>query len=217
MSSDLNPYSDRPVFAAFLVDASGSMGAPVDYTLDVVAGHKLMLDTIRGSEKCHRGVLYVYQSLFAGGAPTVLHGFYALDRRGNDQVVALTPNNYRPTGQTALYDAILEMVRHLTVQLQQVEKDGFLPAARLAVITDGGENASRARREEVVAAISSLRAQEWLESSVVVGLTNPTFDEARLEELRESIGFSQKISLTREPRQIRRAFVLASSAGSDRP
>ena len=211
MTNGLNPYHDRPVFAGFLIDASGSMGAPVDYAPDVIAGHKLMLDSLRGSEKCDRGVLYVYQSLFAGGAPTVLHGFYPIDRNGNDQVVALTPTNYRPGGQTALYDAILEMVNQLTVQLQQVVKRGYLPAARLAVITDGGENASKARREDVVAAISSLRAQEWLESSVVVGLMNPAFDETRLELLRDSIGFSEKISLTREPRQIRRAFVLAST------
>ena len=216
MTNGLNPYSDRPVFAGFLIDSSGSMGSPVDYAPDVIAGHKLMLDTLRASEKCDRGVLYVYQSLFAGGSPTVLHGFYPLDRKGNDQVVALTKSNYRPGGQTALYDAILEMVSQLTSQLQQVVKDGYMPAARLAVITDGGENASRARREDVVAAISSLRAQEWLESSVVVGLKNPSFDETRLELLRESIGFSQKISLIRDPRQIRRAFVLASTFRPDR-
>ncbi len=213
MSESYNPYSDRPVFAGFLIDASGSMAS---YVQDVIAGHRLMLDTLRQSEKADRGVLYVYQSLFAGGSPNVLHGFYALDRNGNDQVVSLTDQNYRPGGQTALYDAILAMVGELDVHLKQVVQRGYIPAARLAVITDGGENASSSRREQVVEAIRNLRDREWLESSVIVGLKNADFDESRIELLRESIGFSQKISLSREPRQIRRAFVLASQFKPDR-
>jgi hypothetical protein len=185
------------------------------YSQDVVAGHRLMLDTLRQSEKCEHGVLYVYQSLFAAQT-TVLNGFYRLDKDGKDQVVQLSGANYAPQGQTALYDAILTMANELDVHLKEVVRRGYLPAARVAVITDGGENASAARREQVVEAIRHLRDKEWLESSIVIGLKNPDFDESKLEALRDSIGFSQKIGLDRNSREIRRAFVLASKFKPDK-
>ena len=200
MSSNLNLITDSPVFAGFLIDASGSMER---YQRDVIEGHKEMLSTLRDSEKCDLGVLYVYQSLFADH-PRPLNGFYALDR------------NYAPAGMTALFDAIITMVNELEAHLDVVAKQGLLPAARIAVITDGAENSSQARKEDVQKAIQRLRSKEWLHSSVVVGLKNPEFDEAKLEALRVAIGFSQKIGLDRNPREIRRAFVLASKPKPDK-
>lgn len=212
MSSNLNLITDSPVFAGFLIDASGSMER---YQRDVIEGHKEMLSTLRDSEKCDLGVLYVYQSLFADH-PRPLNGFYALDRNGNDQVIALDVRNYAPAGMTALFDAIITMVNELEAHLDVVAKQGLLPAARIAVITDGAENSSQARKEDVQKAIQRLRSKEWLHSSVVVGLKNPEFDEAKLEALRVAIGFSQKIGLDRNPREIRRAFVLASKPKPDK-
>jgi Mg-chelatase subunit ChlD len=212
MSSNLNLITDSPVFAGFLIDASGSMER---YQRDVIEGHGLMLSTLRESEKCDLGVLYVYQSLFADH-PKVLHGFYALDRNGNDQIATLDARNYAPGGMTALFDAIITMAKDLEAHLDVVAKQGLLPAARIAVITDGAENASKARKEEVQAVIQRLRSREWLHSSVVVGLKNPEFDDAKLEALRAAIGFSQKIGLDRNPREIRRAFVLASKPKADK-
>lgn len=46
----MNPYDDRSVFLSILIDASVSM-AP--YAGDVSSGHRLMLDTLRQSEKAH--------------------------------------------------------------------------------------------------------------------------------------------------------------------
>src|SRR5687767_13249516 len=112
MSSTSNYFVDRPVFAGFLFDCSGSMQQFQD---DVIAGHKLMLSTLREAEKCEKGVLYIYQSLFAD---TVRHlqPFYALDSKGNDQIVSLTRSNYQPGGNTALYDALITVAKELETQ-----------------------------------------------------------------------------------------------------
>ncbi len=210
--ADLNPYTDRPVFAAFLIDASSSMSSYVDAVID---GHRSMLTTLRQSEKCENGVLYIYQALFADQS-ILLNGFYPLDKDGNDEIVRLSQANYRPDGWTALYDAVVEMAEQLERHLEAVVKRGYLPAARLAVITDGAENKSKNSREQVVSAIRKLREKEWLESSLVVGLKSPDFGEDKIELLRQSIGFSQQISLDRNPQQIRRAFVLASRFKPDK-
>lgn len=213
MTDKLNMIVDHPVFAGFLIDASGSMER---YQQDVINGHKAMLATLRESEKCDKGVLYVYQCLFAD-QPRVLHGFYAMDRGGADKhIVALDTNNYVPNGMTALFDAIITMVQDLEAHLNQVAKQGLLPAARIAVITDGAENASKAKEDEVRAAIQRLRSKEWLQSSVIIGLTNPEFTEAKLEDLRVTVGFAQKIRLDRNAKDIRKAFALASKPKPDK-
>lgn len=212
MSPTLNRVTDRPVFAGFLIDASGSMQR---YQKDVIDAHRFMLDTLRQSEKCDKGVLYVYQSLFAD-APTVLNGFYALDANGKDQVTVLDNRNYKPDGMTALFDAIITMAKELEAQLELAYKRGFSPGARIAVITDGAENKSSAKKEDVQEVIRRLRGREWLESSVVVGLKNADFDDAKLEDLRTALGFSQKISLDQNAKDIRRAFILASKFIAER-
>jgi len=171
----------------------------------------MMLDMLRKSEKCGKGVLYVYQCLFAE-TPELLNAFYPLrpDGPGQDKVKVLDSTNYKPEGNTALYDAVIKMTEELTAQKNGAFRQGLSSAARIAVITDGEDTISQARPEHVQEAIRKLRSDEWLEASVVVGLKNERFDEARLVALKTSLGFSQHISLERSEQEVRRAFVLAS-------
>ena len=219
---NLNPrlYTDAPVFAAFTFDASGSM---VDYVSDIVSGHELMLSTLRESQKCEMGVLYVYQTLFANGIRN-LNPWYPLDSAGNDNVVRLTPGNYKPSGLTALYDAVHSLLKDLSLELNQVRQEGLRPSARIAVITDGGENDSEIVKthSQVVAEqmiqeeVRKLQEREWLVSSLVIGLTNSNFSPDMLEDTRKRLGFGQAVALSTTPRDIRRAFVLASTPKPDR-
>src|SRR4051794_4399378 len=102
-----------------------------------------------------RHFLYVYQSLFSD-RPMVLNAFRLLDEGGDDGVVELTESNYQPQGQTALYDSILEMVTDLRFHLKSLVEHGYMPTARIAIITDGAENSSAANREQIVNAIQGL-------------------------------------------------------------
>ena len=218
----LNPkiYADSPVFAGFTFDASGSMHP---YAGAVVQGHTLMLDTLRRSQKCEMGVLYVYQTLFASSVRN-LNPWYPLDPGGNDSVVQLTSSSYTPGGMTALYDAVYSLLRDVAVELNQVRQAGLRPSARVAVITDGGENDSAMCRQHgptgaeqmIQEEIRKLRDREWLESSLVIGLVNDDFTPDMLEKTRKDLGFGQAVPLSRTPRDIRRAFRLASTPNPDR-
>ena len=204
----------KPVFMAFLFDASGSMQPYAD---DVIAGHKLMLDTLRESKEVKIDkVVYLYQLLFAGGDPDILQQFDKLTSDGKDNIVALTSANYRPAGQTALYDAILVAINDLEIVMRNAHKDGMGGSARIAVITDGEDTCSDSKTEDVRQAVQSLRDKELIASSVIVGLNHQDFSDDKLEALRTASGFSQAVSLRREPREIRRAFVLASKPKNDR-
>lgn len=204
-----NLIVDRPVFAGILVDSSGSMQP---YTKAVIAAHGVMLDMLRKSDKCRKGVLWVYQCLFAG-TPQPLNSFYPLRPEGpqHDKVTVLDSSNYRPAGRTALYDAVLTMTKELDAQREGAYRRGLPSGARIAVITDGEDNESPpGAQQKAQAAIKSLRDKEWLEASVVVGLVNSEFTEAKLKALQEALGFSQHISLEQSEKEVRRAFVLAS-------
>lgn len=218
----LNPriYTDAPVFAAFTFDASGSMS---DYVNDVVDGHQIMLSTLRESQKCEMGVLYVYQTLFANDVRN-LNPWYPLDSAGNDNVKKLTAASYRPGGLTALYDAVYGLLQDVSLELNQVRQEGLKPSARIAVITDGGENASgivKTHNQDVAERmiqeeVRKLQEREWLVSSLVIGLVNSTFTPDMLEDTRKRLGFGQAVALSQTPKDIRRAFVLASNPKPDR-
>jgi hypothetical protein len=182
------------------------------YTDAVIEAHKVMLDMLRKSQKCVDGVLWVYQCLFAD-TPQPLNSFYPLRPDGpqHDKVAVLSASNYKPSGRTALYDAVLTMTKELDAQRLGAFRRGLPSGARIAVITDGEDNESQPGAvDQVKAAIGDLRSKEWLDASVVVGLKNKSFDENKLKALQLSLGFSQRISLQQSPQEVRRAFVLAS-------
>ena len=72
-------YGD-PVFSCFLIDESGSMEP---YKQNVIDGQNEMLETLRKSSKCKKGVLYVVQYLFSDDA-NVLNQFAILSPKGVD-------------------------------------------------------------------------------------------------------------------------------------
>lgn len=194
-----------------------------DYANDVIDGHTAMLTTLRKSQKCEMGVLYVYQTLFAADVRN-LNPWYPLDSSGKDNVVQLNVANYRPSGCTALYDAVYQLLQDVALELNQVRQAGLRPSARVAVITDGAENCSaivkthnQAGAEQMIQEeVRKLRDREWLESSLVIGLVNGQFTPDMLEDTRKRLGFAQSVPLSQTPRDIRRAFRLASTPNPDR-
>ena len=202
---------DRPVHVGVLIDCSGSMSS---YKNAVISGHHKMLESFRESEKCVRGALIFGQVLF-NNQVTVLNKFRPLSPDGKDEIQTLTQSHYNASGLTALYDAIIEMIKLLEKSVDTVCSEyGFLPAARLFIITDGIENASGHTKEDVQKAMENLRKKEWLEQSIVFGLQHADFDEDQLEKMREEISFADAISFDRSESEIRRVCMLASTIGT---
>ena len=202
---------DRPVHVGILIDCSGSMST---YKNAVISGHHKMLESFRKSEKCVRGALIFGQILF-NDQVTVLNKFRPLSPDGKDEIQTLTHSHYNAFGLTALYDAIIEMTKLLEKSVDMVCSEyGFLPAARLFIITDGLENASAHTKEDVQKAMANLRRKEWLEQSMIFGLRHADFDEDQLEKIREKISFSDALSFDRSEPEIRQACILASKIGA---
>ena len=210
--ADLSKSYDDPVFSCFLIDESGSMEP---YKQNVIDGQSEMLEILRKSNKCKKGALYVVQYLFSDEA-NVLNQFAILSPDGVDNVIALKSGNYNPGGCTALYKSLFYLLQDMAVNIASTTDQGLASSFTIGVITDGADNpcdpSQRGEPEKIRAIIQELHNKGFLRSSVIIGLTNPDFTSSNLEELKTRLGFQQAISLSQDPREIRRAFVLASQS-----
>ena len=114
----------------FILDQSGSM---FDLAGDTIGGFNAMI----GRQKKEPGEALVSTVLF-NNASVVIH-----DRVSLDQIRPLTERQYRPSGCTALLDAIGGAVHHIR-NVHKYARPEDIPEHTLFVITtDGMENASR--------------------------------------------------------------------------
>ena len=114
----------------FILDQSGSM---FDLAGDTIGGFNAMI----GRQKKEPGEALVSTVLF-NNASVVIH-----DRVSLNQIPPLTDRQYRPSGCTALLDAIGGAVHHIR-NVHKYARPEDIPEHTLFVITtDGMENASR--------------------------------------------------------------------------
>lgn len=202
----LDNVTTDPVFAYFLFDCSGSMER---FTNAVISGHGVLLNALRKSKKCFEGGLFVYQSLF-NDKTTNLNPSIQMYTSGNDAIMKLDSNNYKPLGNTAIYDALVQMLEDIERVIQHSRSKGLEAKCTIAIITDGENNTGKYAADDAKRRVEKLRQRECILSSVVLGLMSRDLTHEKLEEIRQSIGFSEAIGLDRNEREIRRAFVLAS-------
>ncbi len=208
--ADISRISDEPVFSCFLIDESGSM-AP--YSREVIDGQSEMVEILRKSNKCKKGALFVVQYLFSNKVKT-LNEFRALSPSGGDGVVLLKSGNYyNPDNSTALYHSLFHLLQDIAANYAHAYSNGVISSFTIGVITDGEDTDGGVQPSEIKKIIQELQAQGILRSSVIVGLTNPDFTKSMLDDLKTRLGFQEAISLSQnDPREIRRAFVLASQS-----
>lgn len=208
--ADINNISDDPVFSCFLIDESGSM---TPYKNEVIEGQSEMIEILRKSDKCKKGSLFVVQYLFSNNVKT-LNEFKKLSATGEDDVVILKKGNYyNPDNSTALYHSLFYMLQDIAANYNYASCEGVKSSFTVGVITDGEDTDGGTQPEDIKKIIQELISRGILRSSVIVGLTNPHFTEEMLNELKNRLGFENAISLSQsEPRDIRRAFVLASQS-----
>lgn len=199
---------EDPVFACFLIDSSGSMSP---YKTDVINAHPEMLDTLRKSAKCKNDALYVIQYTFAQTSIR-LHPFEKLSANKQDNISTLGSHNYHPDGDTSLYDAVFDLLKEMAVCIEQAYEDGVKSTFTIAVITDGEDNRSKINPADVCKVIADMRSKGYLRSSVVLGLKSAQFTEQHLNDIKNKLCFDKAIPLDRDPKSIRRAFVLASQS-----
>lgn len=198
-------YWEPPVISSFLIDASGSMSV---YRKEVIAGQREMLNTLRGSAKCDREALLVVQMLFSDQMKPLHNATKLSTKEGDDKVVILNENNYNPNGRTALYSSVFELLKSIEDIIKNDKKKGY--AFTIGIITDGEDTQGGVDTKDIRTLIQYITNKEKLHSSVIIGLTNKDFTEEKLKKLKETLGFQEAISLSQDPKAVRRAFMMAS-------
>ena len=212
-AAPLGHVAGEPVFFLVAIDASGSMEPFRD---EVINSHRFMLDPLRESAKCRMRSLFVSQYTFAE-QPKPLSEVTKLSADGRDSVALLDHANYVPDGRTALYKTIYQLCQEMAADLDSCYVSGFAASFDIAVITDGKDNIGGVDLNDLRLLINDFRGRGHLRSAAVLGLISKEFSKENLEAIRAALGFDQAVSLTRDPREIRRAFVLASQFSSVAP
>lgn len=204
---DLSRVPTDPSFACFLIDKSGSMKP---YTQDVIEGQGIMINTLRASAQCLNGALFVVQYLFADRVE-VLNPFKPLSSTGSDDIQLLSVSKaYQAGGSTALYKSLFYMLQDMAANIAHAHEGGVEATFTVGVITDGEDTEGEVSPSQICNILQELQEKGFLASSVILGLINPDFTEQMLEELRLRLGFQAAIPLSRNPQEIRRAFLLGS-------
>jgi Ca-activated chloride channel homolog len=149
MSIDLFTNEDTPVTVGLIVDASGSMRAKVG---QVIAAAVAFAKSSNPDDE-------LFAVRFNDDAEEVVR-----DRRfllaGDLSALEAAMSALRPQGRTALYDALIAGLDHLN--------DASRPRKALIVISDGGDNASRATLDAVLA-----RAHKSNAAIYTIGVYDP--------------------------------------------
>ena len=121
-----------------------------------------------------------------------MHGFKTL-RQIDPQ------KEYKPLkcgGSTALYDAVKESIAATSAYANILTQNDFDVNGIIFIITDGADNASRANRADIAAAIQQITRSEELESLLVILIgVNADACSQWLNEFYQDAGLSQYVDI----------------------
>jgi hypothetical protein len=188
---------DRITLFVPVVDHSGSRAAEADL---MRSEYNNMNEAIKKSKLNH--TILVSGWLFDTSI-RLLHGFVHLD-----DVEKLDTNNYDPTGMTALYDAVLDVLTSTAAYAKTLLDQGYRVKVVLVVLTDGEDNSSYTPPSKVKQVVEDLINQEIYVISMVA------FGSGYADQAAEEMGFPKEnvIQYGLTQKDIRSAFKLVSSS-----
>lgn len=151
---------------ALVVDASGSVS---NYAAQLEEAIGVVAEACQLSPRANNLMLRVTkfnQSL------TEVHGFKLLGSVNKDDYKGVIS----PSGSTALIDSAYEGLEALGAYGKELAKNDYIANAILFIITDGEDNVSTLKAEDIKKLIESFRKTETLESvnTVLLGVTGGT-------------------------------------------
>ncbi|SFF87642.1 von Willebrand factor type A domain-containing protein [Halopelagius inordinatus] len=133
----------------FVLDSSGSMNSIAD---DTRGGFNAFLDDQRGEAGTATVTLYDFNTT----VDRVYEGYPVTD------APELDDENYKPGGQTALYDAIARAVDETAKNISGIDPVERPDKVIIVVLTDGKENASETPQEAVRGRVEHRQeADDW--------------------------------------------------------
>ena len=178
-----------------LLDMSGSMSP---HRRGVIDAYNAMLTALSGSKAA--ASILVSTWAFAD-TPRLLRGWQPVGWHA-----PLTKADYEPDGCTALYDALLGAMTGVVAYGQELYDNG-VPSRRIVfVLSDGGDNASRAASLDVRTASRALLAQE------AYTLAYAGFGSGDLAPLAADVGFPTVVTTGASESELRRLFRQVSAS-----
>jgi hypothetical protein len=133
------PKVKKTTHVAIILDKSGSMGA---IKLDTIGSFNEQIKSIKASANSDT---FITLTLFDD--EVIIHKF----AESLDNLNELTESDYRPGGNTAMYDAIGMTVERMKKEIDNINDDNT--AVLCVIITDGQENVSKTWHTEDISAL----------------------------------------------------------------
>ncbi len=172
-----------------VLDMSGSMSP---HQRAVIDAYNTMLAAL-SSAKAASAIL-VSTWAFADSA-SLLSSYEAVDQKPK-----LTPSVYTPAGMTALYDAVLGAMTGLIAYGQRLWDEGVPSRRVLFVLSDGGDNSSKANATKVRTLSQALSSDE------AYTLAYAGFGPDDLRAQADAIGFPNVVVTGATEAELRRIF-----------
>ncbi|MBV9479761.1 MAG: hypothetical protein JO249_03275 [Acidobacteria bacterium] len=207
---------ERAIYIAIMPDDSSSIAGmnelKRDNTQDVIDGHNMMIDALKGSREA-RYILFKTHYL---NSDTPLNNWVPLDK-----AVRMTRDNFKPSGGTPLYDKTLSLLTSVIYEKNEAEKRGQQARWAILLITDGDDTSSKATADKVKIILDDMRANEELlpncepdntraGSIALAGIEDRETDPnagAYFEQIAYSMGIGWLLHVNRmNPTEMRRAF-----------
>lgn len=194
---------NQKIYNLIVLDASGSM-----YSIrnEAIAGVVETVQTIRTAQKDNANQEHLFSLVvFNGRSITTVY-----DRMPIDKVPDLDANDYQPTDNTPLYDAMGNAITNLQRYIN--EDDNVL----VTVITDGYENSSvEWNHQRVFQLVEDLKKKNWL--FTYIGANQDALKVAKGMGIDHSMNYMSDAEGTkamfRKERLSRKAFYGKLSAG----
>jgi hypothetical protein len=209
------------VAVVLVIDKSGSMK---EWQEDVIEGQKIMIQGLLGASS--KFDIRFAQILFNHNVEYFQKFCEFRDKTDpkhtSPEVKILDEENYKPSGFTALYDAILKGICSLTPIIYAAQEQGIALETKVCIVTDGldeGEYGagSTIPPKELGKAIKYMLSENLLSNIILAGIGNYNYksvgNELGIETVIEIPKSVDKSLLEETKQKIRSAFELFSKTG----
>lgn len=195
------------VLVTLLIDDSGSIRFAGNAQA-VRDGHNQVLEALKGAKQSGAVLIscrYLNESVGTDGG--VLYPYRPLD--GAEE---LTTGNYDPNGGTPLYDQAAVTLTGVAAKVAEFEQGGVAARAVTVIVTDGSDQHSLKRADEVKSMADGLLATE---AHIIAGIgIDDGFTDFRQVFLDMGIPDNWVLTPGNTPSEIRRAFAVVSQSAA---
>ena len=193
--------SNEVTLAMNIIDRSSSMGT---HAADLIRGYNDdYLAAMRGAATADD---ILVSTILFNDKVELFHGYVNLH-----DAPPLTRRLYRPSGTTALYDAVAGGLTNMVLYAQQLRQSGVMVRCLVLVYTDGDDNASAQNASAVRRAAEALLRHE-IYTLAYVGFHSGTGAAAILQQQADAIGFPEVLLAGLNHEALRRVFQMASQS-----